>query len=63
MSEEKKVRNPGKTKRDRENGVKQANQANKDARALWSKGVTKAFPFDTCNGKKSQALRKKKGKK
>jgi hypothetical protein len=49
----------GKTARDKANGAKSRNGANKDARVSWQKTSRKGsdFPLDTCNGQRSQALK------
>lgn len=55
-----KVRKPGKTQKDRENNTAARNAANKAARAVWDKDShrsNKTFPLDSCNGKKSKALK------
>lgn len=60
MSEQKRIRNPGKTKKDRLRGVAAQNAANKAARAAYDRNSSRRasdFPAHTCNGKKSRALR------
>jgi hypothetical protein len=56
------TRKPGKTERDRKNGAFQRNAENKAARAAWQADSNKkaVFPLYTCNGKKSQSIRKAK---
>lgn len=55
---------PGKTASDRASGATDRNRANKAERAAWcnenrGKGSKRSpFPFHTCNGKRSRALRK-----
>lgn len=61
MQKQERVRNPGKTKKDRANGAAAQNAANKAERAAYDRdGNAKAsgFPWHTCNGKRTQALRK-----
>jgi hypothetical protein len=61
MAKEKnEVARPGKTQRDRENGAKQRNAANKMARVDWQKTAksAKAFPLDSCNGKRSRSIKR-----
>ena len=53
-------RRPGKTQRDALNGAKSRNAANKAARAEWNNlpwNTKVKFPLDTCNGKRSRALK------
>ena len=61
-----KVRNPGKTKKDKLNGCMERSLHNKNARAEWQQDSSARgshFPLDTCNGKRSQKLKNKKAKK
>lgn len=61
MQQQERVRNPGKTKRNRDNGAATRNAANKAERAAYDRdGSAKAssFPWHTCNGKRTQALRR-----
>ena len=61
---EKRVRH-GKTAKDRADGATKRNHDNKEVRAAWVKenaskstGVT-PFPWHTCNGQKTRAMRRK----
>lgn len=55
------VRKPGKTRIDRESGAHQRNASNKSLRAGWDNrgGSPATFPWETCNGKRTRALLKK----
>jgi hypothetical protein len=66
MNKQERVRNPGKTKKDREAGAAAQNAANKAARAHYdsdSSSKLKDFPWHTCNGKKTRAMIKASHKK
>lgn len=59
MYERDKVRHPGKTRRDRESGAWAKRLSNRAERNAWCNSSKRgAFPMHTCNGKRTQSIRR-----